>query len=343
MAKTPSLDAKIEKARADALAAQELSAQLAASLSVAPDEASETVLDDAAREIERLRDREQSLEADLLSVVEHIGASTQAAYAAFDKVDERSHGSRFFSFFTRRKPPSYKVVRLKKLSVAEMARDTLLQAAVVHDLFVNRKAAAASLVVIVEPNLVASMEKRRLVVSAMDEARQRDKVLAASLATLNRKILDASDEMRLESLKAEEAEITAQHKAVLEERDVLRKQHNVLDRQAILFGDLIDLQNEAIALHTLLLNKVSVEAERCIQLYDAAYGALDPLLAEAKPSFSADDSTPKPLDVFKDVLTLHSQGAVSMQDIERRKARIDEALSGRSSAASGAKVSTSTA
>lgn len=122
MAKTPSLDAKIEKARADALAVQELSAQLAASLSVAPDETSETVLDDEAREIARLRALEQALEADLLSVVEHIGASTQAAYAAFDRVDERSQGNRFLSFFTRRKPASYKIVRLKKLSVAEMAK-----------------------------------------------------------------------------------------------------------------------------------------------------------------------------------------------------------------------------
>ncbi|NTF32615.1 hypothetical protein [Rhizobium skierniewicense] len=338
MAKTPSFDARTEKLRAEARTVQELCAQLANALCIPFDEAPKTAFQSEARELAELRDLIRALETDVLGVVSGLGSSTQAAYAAFDKVDEVSWRERFFGFFIKRNPTSFKVLRLKKLVVAEMAKTILLQAAAIHDVFQRRKDAAASLVVSVEPELVASMEERRVNVSKMDDARQRDKSLVASLATLNRKIQDASDVTGLSQLRLEEAELSAEREMVLGQRDTLRKMHDVLDRQAILLGDMIDLQNDAIALHTLLLNKVNVEAERCIQLYDAAFGSLDPLLAEAKPSVHTDVSTPMSLAVFQGLLTLHSQGAITMQDIEQRKGRVDEALAQRAGSVSSAPV-----
>jgi hypothetical protein len=338
MAKTPSFTARTERLRAKAQTVQELCAQLANALGIPFDETPKTAFEAETQELAELRDLVRALDADLLEVVSGLGASTQAAYTAFDKVDEVSWRNRVFGFFTKRNPTSFKVLRLKKLIVAETAKTILLQAAAIHDVLQGGKDAAASVVVSVEPELVASMETRRVIASKMDDARQRDKSLVASLATLNRKIQDASDVTRISQLRDEEARVSAERETVLEQRDTLRKMHDVLDRQAVLLGDMIDLQNNAIALHTLLLNKVNVEAERCIQLYNAAFGSLDPLLAEAKPSVQADVSTPMSLAVFQDLLTLHSQGAVTMQDIDRRKGRVDEALAQRAGSVSAADV-----
>ncbi len=328
MARLPSFDSQIETAKADAQKVQELSSQLAASIAVLPDVVSETAFEAETAQLAELRSANTALEAELLTLIKGFAARTDAAYADFDRVDEVTRREKVTAFFTRRAAGSFKAVRLKKLAIAELLKVILLEAAAVHAVLHTRKDDAAPLVSTCEPKLEASMQARRKVVSSMDDARQRDKALAASLATLQRKITDASDESRLSQLKADEAEATTQRDAVLAERKKLGRQHDILDRQAILFGDLIDLLNDEISLHTLLLNALNIEAERCLQLYDAVFGSLEALLSEAEPrrAVAEGEETSLPLSAFRELLLLHTQGAVTMQDIEKRKKRVDEAL-----------------
>ncbi|MGV1870012.1 hypothetical protein [Agrobacterium rosae] len=328
MARLPSFDSEIEQARADAIAVQDLSSLIAQTLASIPDGSSEEVFASQTAQFAELQMLEEKLQDRILAFVTGLGARTDAAYAAFDRVDDVTRSENFFSFFKRRAAVSFKVVRARKLAIADTLKAVLLEAAVVHGLLQARKEQATALRSTVEPNLVASMETRRGIVSDMDEARQKDKALAASLATLQRKISDARDETRLDQWKAEETETAAQRETVLSERKRLNARHEVLNHQAILLGNMIDLLNDEISIHALLLNKLNIEAERCIHLYDAAFGSLEPVLADAQPQSSTAQraEASMPLGIFDELLTLHGQGIVTLQDIQTRKHRADEAL-----------------
>ncbi|POO57961.1 hypothetical protein [Agrobacterium rosae] len=328
MARLPSFDSEIEQARADANAVQDLSSLMAQTLVAVPEGSSEEVFAPQTAQFAELQMLEAKFQDRILAFVNGLGARTDAAYAAFDRVDDVTRSETFFSFFKRRAAVSFKVVRARKLVIADTLKAILLEAALVHGLLQARKEQATALRSTVEPNLVASMETRRGIVSDMDEARQKDKVLAASLATLQRKISDARDETRLDQWKAEEADAAAQRETVLSERKRLNARHEVLNHQAILLGNVIDLLNDEISIHALLLNKLNIEAERCIHLYDAAFGSLEPLLADAQsqsPTAEGAEAS-MPLGIFDELLTLHGQGIVTLQDIQTRKHRADEAL-----------------
>ncbi len=328
MAKLPSFDSQFEKTKAQAQRVQSLASALAETLDDLPDVTSQSVFETETAQLAELHAAKASVETDLLSFTNTVATRTNDAYAAFDRVDEVGRLQSFFGFFRRAKASSFKAVRARTLAIADSLRSTLLEAASVHELALADRQNASALVLFCEPKLVASMEKRRTVVSAMDEARQRDKELALALSTLKRKINDATDPARLEQLKAEDAETSGQYETLRATRKRLSDEHHVLDRQAVLLGDLIDVLNDQVALQTLVINKLSIEAERCLQLYDAAYGTLEPLSALAQRSTSADDAAtkPLPLNAFEELLRLHTEGGVTMQDIDKRKARIDEVL-----------------
>ncbi len=337
MVKLSSFDSEIEQARADAAALHDQSSWLAQALSALPTDATETAFSQETVQFTQLQALETDFQARLLKLINGFGTRADAAYTAFDRVDHVTGPEKFIAFFTRRTAVSFKVARARKLEIADSLKVILLEAAAVHGLLQDRKEQATVLRSAVEPNLVASMEARRGVVAAMDDARQRDKTLAASLATLRRKITDAQDEARLNQWKAEEAEAAAQRETVLSERKRLGTAHEVLNQQAVLLGNIIDLLNQEISLHVLLLNTLNIEAERCIHLYDAAFGSLGPLLADAKPEVpsAAGGEVPAPLAVFGELLTLHGQGIVTLQDIQARKHRADEALLSRLNASTG--------
>ena len=329
MARLPSFDSDIEQARADAAAVQEQSSRLAQSLAALPDDVSDSAFALETAQFTELQALETAFQDRILTLINGFGTRTDAAYAAFDRVEDVTRAQILIAFFKRRRAGSFKVVRSRKLVIAETLKAILLEAEIVHSLLQDRKEQATALRSAIEPNLVASMETRGGIVSAMDNARQRDKVLAASLATLQRKIADPYDETRLDQWKAEEAEAASQRATVLSERKRLSSSHEALDHQAILLGNIIDLLNEEISMHALFLNKLNIEAERCIHLYDAAFGSLEPLLADAQshlPHADGEEEAPMPLGIFSELLTLHGQGIVTLQDIQTRKHRADETL-----------------
>jgi hypothetical protein len=328
MARLSSFDSEIEQASADAAALYDQSSRLVQAVAVLPDGVSETAFSQETTQFTQLQALESDFQTRLLRLIDDFGKRADAAYAAFEMVDHVTGPEKFIAFFKRRTAVSFKVARTRELGIADTLKTILLEAAVVHGLLQDRKEQATVLRSAVEPSLVASMEARRGVVSDMDDARQRDKMLAASLATLQRKITDARDETRLDQWKAEEAEAAAQRETVLSDRKRLSNKHEVLNQQAILLGNIIDLLNEEISLHVLLLNTLNIEAERCIHLYDAAFGSLAPLLADAQHHLSSatEGEVPAPLAIFGELLTLHGQGIVTLQDIQTRKNRADEAL-----------------
>lgn len=328
MARLPSFDSEIEQVRADAAAVQDQSSRLAQALAALPDDASDSAFALETAQFTELQALETALQDRIQGLIDGFGTRTDAAYAAFDRVEDVTRAETFIAFFKRRRAGSFKVVRSRKLVIADRLKTILLEAAVVHGLLQDRKEQATAMRSAIEPNLVASMETRRGIVSAMDDARQRDKVLAASLATLQRKIADPYDETRLDQWKVEEAEAASQRTTVLSERKRLSAKHETLDHQAILLGNIIDLLNEEISMHALFLNKLNIEAERCIHLYDAAFGSLEPLLADAQSQLPHVDGeeAPMPLGIFSELLILHGQGIVTLQDIQTRKNRADEAL-----------------
>jgi hypothetical protein len=333
MGKLPPFDSLIEKARGDVERVHALSVQLAAALRVVPEGSAKGVYEDETAQLAQLRAMKADFEAALLALVHDIAVRTDRAYAAFDAVDEVGGFQAFMAFFRRREAPSFKVIRTRKLAIAESLRILLLEAATGHRLIDEAKKRFSPLVLSCEPQILSSMEKRRGIVSAMDEARQRDRELAALIGTVRRKITNASDEDRQQALRVEEEEASTRHAEVLLEREKLADAHQILDRQAVLLADLIDVLNDLIVVFTLAINKISVEAERCIQLYDAVYGSMEPLLANARPHSSKAEDEPDaiPLGAFLPLLMLHTQGTVTMQDIEKRKARADQALSLRKS------------
>ena len=338
MRKLPPFDSLIIRARGDVERVHALSVQLAAALRVVPEGPSNGVYDNETAQLAQLRAMIADSEIDLLALVHDISVRTDRAYTAFDAVDEVSGFQAFMAFFKRRQAPSFKVIRTRKLDIAESLRGLLLEAATGHGLIDDAKKRFSPLVLSCEPQILSSMEKRRSVVSAMDEARQRDRELAALLGTVRRKITNANDKDRLQALRVEEEEAGTRHAEVMLEREKLADAHQVLDRQAVLLADLIDVLNDLIVVFTLTINKISVEAERCIQLYDAVYGTLEPLLANARPHSSKAEDEPDaiPLSAFLPLLMLYTQGTVTMQDIEKRKARADQALSSRKSDAAKA-------
>lgn len=338
MVKTPSFDSLIEKARAHVERVHALSVQLAAGLGTVPEVSSDGVYQAENAHMEQLRIVMGAFEDELLALVHDVSARADRAYAAFDAVDAVSGYQALVAFFRRKEAPSFKVVRSRKLAIAESSSAVLMDAAAIHGLVHVEKDRVFPLVQSCEPQILSSMERRRNVASAMDDARQRDRELAALIGTLRGKINNVSDEVRLHALKAEEAEADTRRAAVLIERKRLADEYQVLDRQAVLLADLIDCLNDLLVLFTLAINKISIEAERCIQLYDAVYGTLEPLLANTRLPSSREDNGEEaaPLGAFRPLLLLHTQGKVTMQDIEKRKARADHALSLRSSGAAKA-------
>lgn len=333
MAKSPSFDSQIEKAAAQVQRVETLTAALVAGLDQVPARPAPAAFESETREMAELKSVNASLEAELLLIVSGLAARTNQAYTDFDRVDEVGRFNAFFSLFRRKNTGAFKTVRARTLAIADRLRSILVEAARMHVLSLTEKDRLTALVLGAEPKLVTSMEKRRVVVTKMDEARQRDKELALALATVRRKIADQTDEERLAQLQADETEAAQKYDSVLETRRQLNEDHGILDRQAILLGDVIDVLNDQIALHTLVTNALSIEAERCLQLYDAAYGTLEPLSALAQAAANTTDaaSKPAPLVAFAELLRLHEQGGVTMQDIEKRKARVEESLQRRRS------------
>ena len=321
----PSFDSEIDKARALAGEAREAAFWLVEALDHIPDGADAHVFDAASTRLAEMRASGQSFEAILISLTQGFGTRMDTAYARFDTVENTTRYERLIASFSGNKATLRNAVRARKRAIAETLKTILLEADGVHALLLSQKSMGVEARQASEPKLVASMDRRRSVVSVMDEARQRDKEVAALLVNVQRKIANPSDETRLAQWKADEAALKVQRDAVLAERERLARQHGVLDRQAVLLGDVIDLLNEWNATYTLLLNKLIAEAERCIQLYSAASGTLEPFI---------DDAVSGPLSAFHELVTLHAQGGVTMQDIERRKKRADEALARRGDAAS---------
>lgn len=334
MAKLPSFDSQLEKMTAQAQRVQALASTLAETLGEVPDITPQVAFERETAQLAELLSAAASLEADFLNFASDVATRTDHASAAFESVDEVGRFQSFLNLFRRGHASRFKATRARTLAIADSLRFILLDAASIYELALACKQKASALVLTCEPQFAASMQKRRTVVSAIDEARQRDRELALALSTIKRRIDDATDAARLEQLNVEDARTAGERDVVLATRKRLSDEHRVLDRQAVLLGDLIDALNDQIALQTLVSNTLSTEAERCIQLYDAAYGTLAPLLALAQAPVSETGvaSKPLPLTVFDALLRLHSQGGVTMQDIEKRKVAIDEAMLRRRSA-----------
>lgn len=324
MARTPSFDTQFGRAKASAGNVEDLSALLARSAEQAGSE-------DAAQP-EKLKDAKKTFATECLHLVQGIIAQIDAAYCAFDRVDDVTRMQRLFGLFKRQPGQSFKAVRQRKLGIAQSVKIAVEHAAAVSGLLQGCKQNSALLVTSCEARLEASMERRGTVVSSIDEARRRDRELAASLATLERKIGGASDEAQLQRWKADRAEASGSRNEVLAQRKQLSEERALLDRQTVLLGDIIDVLNDGISVYALMLNAVAVEAERGIMLFAVTHGSLQPLLDDAQLHSGAEendaDATPAS-GVFDGLLALHAQGGVTMQDVDRRKTRISDALAQR--------------
>ncbi|KQO82149.1 hypothetical protein [Rhizobium sp. Leaf262] len=334
MAKSPSFDSHIVKTKELAQRFQTLTAALAEGLGKLPQNGDETAFAAETAKLAEVQKTKTLLEADLLASCMSVSKRTDHAYDAFDRVDEVSRFDAFLAMFRRRSGAAFKVSRSRKLAIADSLRSILTDAADIYGFVQTEKDHAAGLVPTCEQTLVRSMEQRRGVVSSMDEARQRDREVALALSTLRRKIADGQDEARLAQFKSEETETAGQHDIILQSRKQLAVEHHVLDRQAILLGDLIDVLNDMVSLYSVVSHALALEAERCFQLYDAVYGTLEPLIALAQPhsSQTSGETEPPLLGAFGTLLSLHAQGTVTMQDIEKRKTRADDALAHRRNA-----------
>lgn len=332
MARTSSFDAQFDKARASAGEVEALCLQLSQSTADASASSGEPTLDEDTAQPGKLIDARNNFAADCLRLLQSIAAQIDEAYAAFDRADEVTRRQRLVGFFTRQPRNAFKAARQKRLGIAEGVKTALGQAAAVSDLLRGCKATFAHLAASCDARLETCMETRSKVILLVDEARRRDRELAASLATLERKIGAASDEAQQDRWKTERAEASSLRDEVLVQRKRLSEERALLDRQAILLGDIIDALNDGIAVCTLLLNALAIEAERCIMLFAASYGSLQPLLDDVQHHSEtvAEGADPAPpLGVFHELLALHGKGAVTMQDVEKRKTRIADALAQR--------------
>ncbi len=328
MARTPSFDAQFEKTKAAGRIVEELCARLAQSVEAAQPSSSDAALEADAALLGEMLDAKNTFAADSRRVIQGLSARIDAAYLAFDRADDVTRKERFLAFFTRKPRNSFRASRQRRLAVAESVQVILAQAAVVYRVLEGCKETSAPLVTRCEARLEASMEARRKVVLSIDDARQRDRELAATVATLERRIATSTDDTQSDRWSADRDDAAGRRDAVLAERKALNDERDVLDRQAILFGDMIDALNDGVSIYSHLLNAVSIEAERCIMLHDVAYGSLQPLLEDLRLFSQAGDEMehpPRP-GPFHHLLTLHAKGAVTMQDVDRRKIRLEDAL-----------------
>lgn len=242
-------------------------------------------------------------------------------YEKFDSMNDYTSFEALIACFSKRSAQERRAARISKWDLVQTLQNMLVEAEPLFALLSQQRAMGVMAQGSAEENIVRVIEKRKSTATLVENAHRRIKELNAQTAILQRKIAAATDE----TVRGKAAEDLAPLTAELEENDArersVRADLDVLERSITTFETLMQSVNDLVACHTICLNKLGVETERCILLLCALGGSLP-----APPAKGEVTHVDK-------LLALHAHNAVSLNDLERRKKRIDDAFTRRFKAA----------
>ncbi|WP_333630967.1 hypothetical protein [Agrobacterium cavarae] len=324
MAKTPPLESEIEKAKAavsDTHAAEVSLLQLFSTLFGADDADAKAQLshERERQALDSLLARYDEVEKTLANLTLYLSGDIEKCFERFDAASERTRYENFVAFFSRNRATKLQAERVKTFAIAGTLKRLLFLSDDVAVLLASEKAAASELYERCEAPLTAMMEKRRQSAAEIEAGRQRLKEINASLATVQWKLGSVTDDKRRASLEAERESLSLELEEQEKSYQVLRTRHQRLEDQIQLQETLSQSATQRLSAHAMLYNMLSLAMERAIQLYGAVTMTLDGLMRDIEK-----DTSPHPH--LLDLLRIHAHNAITLDDIDKRKAPVSEAF-----------------
>ncbi|MDQ1186667.1 hypothetical protein [Agrobacterium larrymoorei] len=324
MAKTPSLESEIEKARAaigDTRAAEASLLQQISTLFGADD--ADASHDKERQALDAVIVRYDEVEKALANLTLYLSGDIEKCFERFDAASERTRYENFLAFFSRNKATKRQAERVKTFAIAETLKRLLFLSDDVAVLLSDEKTAASKLHETCEAPLRAIMEKRRTSSAEIEAGRQRLKEINALLATAQWKLGSVTDDKRRASLEAERESLSLELEEQEKSYQLLRARHQRLEEQILLQESLSQSATQRLSAHAMLYNMLSLAMERAIQLYGAVTMTLDGLMRE----ITENDASPRPH--LLDLIKIHAHNAITLDDIDKRKQPVTEAFARR--------------
>lgn len=322
MAVLPSFDAEVRKASAAASAINERLEPSLAFLGMFA--TSGTVSQDVDFETENRRVHalvEAQVEFDevVAGLANSFAAKTDTLYEHIDSMNAYTGLEALVAVFSKRKAQQRRAARISRLAIIPTLQNMIMETDPLFALLSHQRTNAVDAQADAEKSVVQMIDKRKSTTAIVESTHRRCKELNAQLAIVQRKIAATADDAVRSKAEADCVPLAAELQDSETKEKAARADLEILERAVATFETFVQTLNDMVVGHTICLNKLGVETERCILLHYAVGGTLHalghiPLGASAH---------------LAELIDLHAQNSISLNDLLRRKKRIDDAFASR--------------
>ncbi len=275
-------------------------------------------------------DRQKLMEAMIagfLVRLEETAAAARKAHATSNGVP-RDKKALFFLDWRRRRHVS----RFNAAMVSGAVRDILAASDTMIGMLGEHRAALGLYFRRSEKNLVQMIARRKQSLANVEDLHRRIRKAELLLRDFQHRLGDAGDRASRNRLAAERAALENEYARMQDMKQQQRGESQTLARCIAIFSDFVDALSSQIAGQNTLINKVVIDAERCILLYRAMTsppptpGDADGMdvMAPRNDAIAALRASGLPhIDILLD---MSEKDILIGQGIERRKEQSDEAF-----------------
>lgn len=252
----------------------------------------------------------------IAGLVESFATRTDTLYDRVDSMNAYTGFEAFIAVFSKRIAQQRRAARISRLVLIPTLQNMIMETEPLSALLSNQRAIAVEAQVRTETCVVQVIDKRKSATAIFESTHRRGKELNAQLAIVQRKIAATGDDAVRSKAEADCVPLAAElHDSDMREQ-MARTDLETLERYTTMFETLVQALNDMVAGLTICLNKLGVETERCILLHAALGATLPPL-----HRVSGEASTH-----VAELIALHANNIISLNDLLRRKKRMDDAF-----------------
>lgn len=218
------------------------------------------------RRLRELVERQRSLEERLAALVTGLESGARAFSDRIERLKQYTLRERFAGFFSAARMQRMQEERMQRAPLAKEFQELLFHADRLLGILKGQRTALTADHCACEASLVAIIEQHKAMLEAIDGAQFRLKQLVPKRRDLLKRLDTERDPQSREELAGEHEEVVSEYSRVTEKENRLLGEFRLRERHIGMFETFVDALNSQIAARNILINKLTIDAERWIAL-----------------------------------------------------------------------------